>query len=448
MIRVGVIGGGISGLVAAHRLRIELGGRAEIAVFDAGTSGGQLRTVDLAGGRFDIGAEAFVARRPEVPALLDELGIADRLVAPAGRRPLVYADGGVHPLPAPTLMGIPAGPDPVAGLVSADTLARIAAEPPRQFTWAPGADVTVGALVRDRFGADVITRSVDPLLGGVYAGSADTTGLRAALPTLAAALDGGAASLSDAVRAALPPARSGPVFGAVAGGYAELIDALTAVIGDVRTGTEVVSLTRVDDGWAVTTKAGTATFDAVVLAVPPPALHRLTSATMPAVAEAVGEIDMSHPTVVALALPADAPLPDASGVLVATDAGLTAKAFTFSSRKWSHLRPDAQYVRVSFGRFGDDPRAVSEEDYVAAASADLVTVTGIDARPLAHAVQRWSPGIPQYRVGHKDVVARAIAALPDDVAVAGAWLDGVGVPACVASGEAAARRLLAGAPAV
>ena len=135
-------------------------------------------------------------------------------------------------------------------------------------------------------------------------------------------------------------------------------------------------------------------------------------------------------------------------MLVATDAGLTAKAFTFSSRKWSHLRPDVAYLRASFGRFGDDPHAVSDEEYVAAALTDLATVAGVDARPVAHAVQRWSPGIPQYRVGHQDLVARAVAALPDDVAVAGAWLDGVGVPACVASGEAAARRLLAHAPAV
>ena len=81
-VRIGIVGGGISGLVAAHRLRVELGERAEIIVFDAGKAGGQLRTVDLAGGRSDIGAEAFVARRPEVPALLDELGLGARLVRP------------------------------------------------------------------------------------------------------------------------------------------------------------------------------------------------------------------------------------------------------------------------------------------------------------------------------------------------------------------------------
>ena len=237
MIRVVVIGGGISGLVAAHRLCVEWPGVPRSPCATPATPAANCAPSTSPAAPFDIGAEAFVARRPEVPALLDELGIADRLVAPAGRRPLVYADGGVHPLPAPTLMGIPAGPDSVAGLVSPDTLARIAAEPTRPFTLDTRADVPVGALVRARFGADVIARSVDPLLGGVYAGSADTTGLRAALPTLGAALDGGASSLSDAVRVALPPVRSGPVFGAVAGGYGELIDALTATIGSVQSDT-------------------------------------------------------------------------------------------------------------------------------------------------------------------------------------------------------------------
>ena len=81
-------------------------------------------------------------------------------------------------------------------------------------------------LVIDRFGEQTVARSVDPLLGGVYAGSAATIGLRAGAPSVAGALDRGAASLTDAVRRGLPRAGGGPVFGALDGGYRVLVDEL------------------------------------------------------------------------------------------------------------------------------------------------------------------------------------------------------------------------------
>src|SRR5690606_18913384 len=132
--------------------------------------------------------------------------------------PLIYSRGRLHPLPADTLQGIPAHSGALVGLVDEATIARIRDERTRPFSWRPGADPTVADLVGDRFGEQVVTRSVDPLLAGVYAGSAATIGLRSAVPTLAAALDRGAPSLTDAVRDALaaagPPA-PGSIFGAI-----------------------------------------------------------------------------------------------------------------------------------------------------------------------------------------------------------------------------------------
>ena len=84
-LRFCVVGGGISGLVAAYRIRIALGDRADITIFDpADRLGGVLRTEQLVGAPVDIGAEAFIARRPEVPALLAELGLADRQIGTTG----------------------------------------------------------------------------------------------------------------------------------------------------------------------------------------------------------------------------------------------------------------------------------------------------------------------------------------------------------------------------
>jgi oxygen-dependent protoporphyrinogen oxidase len=144
-------------------------------------------------------------------------------------------------------------------------------------------------------------------------------------------------------------------------------------------------------------------------------------------------------------LPGTVELPENSGILVATDADLTAKAFTLSSRKWTHLADRGEHlVRVSFGRFGaadivDRP----DDELIALARTDLATVTGITADPAASCVQRWHGGLPQYAPGHVEKVAeieQSLAAL-DGIEVAGSWLHGVGVPACVAAGTTAATRI-------
>ena len=158
----------------------------------------------------------------------------------------------------------------------------------------------------DRFGAQVVARSVDPLLAGVYAGSAATIGLRSAAPGVAAALDSGAASLTEAARAALPPASSGPVFRAVGGGYQRLVDEL---LRQSRAEVVQTAVTRLDpdgDGWQL---ADDRCADAVVLAVPVPQLALLVGAVAPEAAAAAHGIPVASSVVLALAVPSDTALP-------------------------------------------------------------------------------------------------------------------------------------------
>jgi oxygen-dependent protoporphyrinogen oxidase len=442
-----VVGGGISGLVAAYRIRAAAGADAQILVFDpADRLGGVLRTETMRGQPMDIGAEAFVARRPEVPALLRELGLADRLITPTGVRPTIYSRGRLHPLPPGAVNGIPGSAESLRGLVDEETLNRVAAEPDRPLRWQPGDDPAVGDLVADRFGEQVVTRSVDPMLSGVYAGSAGTIGIRSAVPTVAAALDAGAGSLTAAVARATPGTKGGPVFAAVDGGYRVLVDELIRRSGPRWIPAQISDLRSAGGGWTLVGSAGqTWHADAVVLAVPAPQTARLLSSVAPASAAAAELIPVASAVVLAMAVPPGTPFPPQSGVLVATGEALHAKAITLSTRKWGR-RGEAELLRLSFGRFGDDvARTVTDDQLQCWAVEDLATVFGIAVQPLETMVHRWIDALPQYGPGHGALAARIRAGLPPGLALAGNFLDGVGVPACLLAAGKAAERVVGAA---
>ncbi|CCH29183.1 protoporphyrinogen oxidase [Actinosynnema sp. NPDC047251] len=462
-LHVAVVGGGISGLVAAHRLRCLLGGRARVTVLEQTSRlGGKLRTGEVGGLAYDVGAEAFLHRRPEAAELVAEVGLAGRLVHPTGVPATIRAGGRVRPVPAHTMLGVPASVEAVRQVLSADGLRRVAGEPALPPIELAGADVAVGPLLRERFGPEVGDRLVGPLLGGVYAGRPDALGLRATMPQLATALDSGVGSLLAAAATTMPAppqphGRKPPVFGTLAGGLSVLVARLAELSGaEVRLGQPVRGLARREQGWRLEIGSASAPahldVDGVVLAVPAPAARKLLAEAVPGASKGFAEVEVASMAVVALALPPGTELPERSGVLLAEGeryadgTPFTAKAFTFSSRKWAHLAGGPVLVRGSVGRHGEvEALQRDDEDLVAAVRADLAELTGVTAAPLDVVVTRWGGGLPQYGVGHLDVVRGiedAVAEAPG-LAVAGATLHGVGVPACIATGDAAAARVAA-----
>ncbi|MGH3864528.1 MAG: protoporphyrinogen oxidase [Pseudonocardiaceae bacterium] len=464
--RVAVVGGGISGLAAAYRLRTLLGPAVEIVLVEGSRRlGGALRTVELGGVALDVGAEAFLMRRSEAHELVAELGLGGQLRHPSPVAPTVRADGRTVALPTRTVLGLPGTAADVAGLLSAQGTARVAEEPTVPLRWEPGQDAAVGTLLRERAGDELVDRLVDPLLGGVYAGRADALGLRATLPAVATALDRGAGSLLAAASAVLfsglptgpqPGLPTGggpaPVFGTLRGGLSVLVDALVAAAAvRPRLGLPVCGLARTPDGWRLALGSGRQAehldADAVLLALPAPALRRLLADPLPVASAAAGRVEVASCAVVGLALPLAAAqaLPMASGVLVACAEPLSVKAFTFSGRKWAHTRSEqVLLVRASLGRHGE-AQVLHRDDaeLLDAVRADLAALTGITALPVATVVARWGGALPQYAPGHLDAVAaleREVAG-STGLAVAGATLHGVGLPACIATADAAARRI-------
>ena len=450
---VAVVGGGIAGLAAAHALATKHG--CDVVLCEASDRlGGKILTSPFAGRMVDEGPDAFLARVPAAVNLARDVGLGDELTAPAAGNAFVTHGNELLPLPKGIVLGVPTDFLELrrSGTVSTAAIGRAALD-----LVLPGkplrGDISVGDLVRRRLGAEVHERLVDPMLGGINAGRTEELSLAVAAPQIDAAARTDR-SLVRALRrqlAANPPDPSRPVFHAPLGGMAALVEALEKDLRsagvDIRLDATVSHLRRSAGGWDV---GGVGDVDAVVVAAPAPAAGSLLQTVSTEAAVMLRGIEYSSVVLVTFAYPRAAigHRLDGSGFLVPRAEGRLLTACSFASTKWAHLSGDDDVVlRASAGRFGDERALDTDDDaLVALLHGELAELLGITAEPSATRVSRWPNAFPQYRPAHLDRMAQATAALADaapEVALAGAALRGVGIPTCIASGQAAADAVVA-----
>lgn len=441
-----VIGGGITGLAAAHELQQQ--GREFLLLEASSRVGGKIDGGPVGGLVIDSAADGFLARQPEMTDLVVEIGLGDNLVKPSGGQAFIWANGALRAIPSPSVLGVPLDTDAVAasGIVSDSGVADLQ----RGFDsmhQALVADATVGEVLRPIIGSEVFERLVDPLLGGINAGSADLMSIRAGAPQLAAA-----ASLGGDMRANLAAQESdsakhpGTVFLGVSGGSIRIIERLRQRLGTaIRTDSPATSMERRAGGWVVDTPTGPLKAARVVLATPAAVTARLVERYCPQAASMLRGIPYSSAVLVTLVVDRDRiahPL-DGSGFLVPRDQGLLMTACSWTSSKWRHYDDGKHAVlRVSAGR-SDDPRwlALHPEEIVTQLTDELAETIGLDCKPVARVTQ-WRESLPQYAPGHLDritAVEDEIAAEAPGVVATGAAFRGLGLPACVRQGRAAAR---------
>jgi oxygen-dependent protoporphyrinogen oxidase len=468
--RIAVIGGGIAGLAAAHRLQ-ELGaaGRLEIELLllEAGARlGGTVATERTDGFVIEAGPDSFISEKPWALDLCRRLALSERLVRTRDdhRRTFVVRDGRLHPLPEGFLLLAPTRLWPLAlsGLFSWSGKLRMALDlvlprgPAR-------ADESLGSLVTRRLGREALERVAQPLVGGIYTADPDRLSLAATMPrflelerrhrSLILGMRRAERARRRAERGSVAGDESGArwsLFVSLAEGMQGLVDTLAARLPPdaARLGAPVSAVVRADGGRgfrvALADGVGLAV-DGVVLATPAHVSARLLAALDAGAARELAAIAYaSSATVTTAYRRADVPHPlDGFGFVVPFVENRRIIACTFSSVKFPGRAPEGHVLLRSFvggalqAALADLLDAAGLEEAVRGELRDLL---GITSAPTLVRVHRHPRAMPQYDVGHLDRIARLeqrLAAHPG-LAVAGGAYHGVGIPDCVRGGELAA----------
>ncbi|HEY5274829.1 MAG TPA: protoporphyrinogen oxidase [Acidimicrobiales bacterium] len=480
---VAVVGGGVTGLVAARALAAS----CEVTIFESAASlGGKLETATLENLPIDIGPDAFITRQSAAERLCRELGLTDDLLAPSSNSVAIFTKGELHQMPKGIVLGVPTDlhalrASNVVGtgaiwratrdLLGVSAVTRTGAIPRAELG---EDDPSVEEVFAPRLGHEIVRILIDPLLGGINASDVASLSLAACAPQLLTRLEG-RRSVMRALRAepaTFTPGSSRPPFLGLRQGMAELANALESACRDASVeiccDSEVLAIGRFPDGrWKLTIAAEDHVVDAVLLACPAFAAAKLLEDEAPELSSELGEIPFASVVTACFSFPDEAvpaklserlrevipgaPASDSplvgSGVLIPRDGRHLVTGATFTSSKWPRSAARGQIVIRAFAGRHRDERAVGlgDAELQSALLADLQNILGITASPTASLVKRWEKGLPQYVTGHLARLRRieALLANAPSLGLAGASYHGIGIPACIEDGERAASRLLA-----
>ena len=457
MNRIVVVGGGITGLAAAHRVH-EINPAIKVTVLEASDRlGGTIETAHRDGFLLERGPDSFISEKPEALALAKRLGLESQIIQTNElfRRSFIVGNGRLRAVPEGFQLLAPSRMWPfiASDIFSIAGKARMAADLflPRKST---NGDESLASFVRRRLGEEALARMAQPMVGGIYTADPETLSLRATLPRfldmeqrhrslILAMLRQGRAQKTGTSGARYS------LFLSFDRGMQVLVDALTRINADfrVKTRAQRVSL---DQRWTITTDKGEQLkADAVCLAVPAFIAASLLADVDPRLADKLRAIKYASTATINFGYRRTAikhPL-NGFGFVVPIIEKRSLIACTFSSVKFAGRAPDDHVLLRAFAGGALQPEifALDEATMATRVEADLRELLGISEEPLFVEVAKWERSMPQYEVGHLDrmnEIDSLVAKLPG-LALAGNSYRGAGIPDCIRSGESAVAALLA-----
>lgn len=456
MPRIAILGGGVSGLAAALKLqeiRLERGLDLQVTVFERGPrAGGCVQTLYDSDYTMELGPDSLLVDKPAARDLLRRLQLEDELVPmrPEYRGSRIVHHGRLRPIPSEFRLFTPTSLPALlkSGIFSPAGIARAALEPfipPRRD---PG-DESLASFVTRRFGREVLDRLAQPLIGGIYSGDPRRLSMQATLPQFLE-MERKHGSLFRAMAAQTRSNGAPPQLMSLRNGLQTIVDALGARLGaDVRVSAEVASVARENASWNITFVDGSrAEADAVICALPAYAAARVLRTQDSELANLLERIRYNSIATVNVAYDAaDLPeLPRTPGFVVPVIEGHRIAAATISTHKYPHRSPQGGVLLRAYigGALQPELVELADTELAQIARDEFRTLLGITTEPRFAVTRRWMRMLPEYGVGHVDLVAsiEQHANAFGGLALAGSAYHGVGIPDCVATGEAAAARLL------
>lgn len=458
MSHVVIIGGGISGLAAAHRLNEQ---NVQVTLLEASPRlGGTIETTHRDGFLLERGPDSFISEKPQALELAKRLGLESRLVQTNEqfRRSFIVRDGRLRTVPEGFQLLAPSRlwPFIISDIFSVAGKARMAADLvlPRKHTNGAN-DESLASFVRRRLGVEALERMAQPMVGGIYTADPETLSLRATLPRflemerqhrsliLALLKQGRAQKIgTSGARYSL--------FLSFDRGMQVLVDALAQQLkADVRLNTRAIGLKRDGSGWTITTQDGAELqADAICIALPAYIAASLLHNTHERLAEKLKQIRYASTATINFAYRRSAiahPL-NGFGFVVPFVEKRSLIACSFSSVKFSGRAPEGDVLLRAFagGALQPDIFALDEGDMQVRVEAGLRELLGIREDPLFVEVAKWKDSMPQYEVGHLERVneiEKLTAEIPG-LTLAGNAYRGAGIPDCIRSGETAAEALI------
>jgi len=455
MKKIGIIGGGITGLSAAFYLEKERAAGAPLEyrlIESSGRLGGSLYSERVDGCLVEAGPDSFLSEKPAAAVLCKELGIESSLIGSNDhlRKTYIVVKNRLIEMPDGLMFMVPTKimPTAMSPLFSWGTKMRMAQElfhPPRPMQ----KDETVAEMVERHFGPEVVERLADPLLAGVYGGDSASLSARAVLPRFVE-MEEKYGSLSRAMLAARKRMKQGakntpsrPLFTSLIDGMQQLVDTLVPRLRTewVRTDERVKSVVRNDQGWQVTTDRGTEQFDGLIFGTPANITGELLAATNAHLGEDLSatQYSSSATCVLGYAMSDLKALPPGFGFLVPKTENRRMRACTFVHNKFSHRTPaDRGLLRCFLGGFKDMAVLdLSDEEIATTVLRELREILGLAAEPRFIRIYRWRGAMAQYTPGHLARVARiekTVKSIPG-LAVGGNAFHGIGVPDCIRTGH-------------
>jgi oxygen-dependent protoporphyrinogen oxidase len=483
--RIAIIGGGTSGLSAAitlERARAQ-GAELEYTIFEAAPRlGGVLVTERIDGCLVEAGPDSFLTEKSWGLDFVRSLGLGDQLIGSNDPDRITYilVRGRLVPIPDGLMFMVPTKIAPIIStrLFSLGAKLRFAREyfqkpnsvaPPLSRPGLAGQggdfpDETVAELVERHFGPEMVDRLADPLLAGVYGGAAADLSAAAVLPrfvemekrygSLSRGMLQARKERAQAARASgnSAPPKPPPLFTSLKDGMQQLVDTIVPRLAPnaARLGNKVVDVGRQGEKWMVAPEQGSPEeFDAVIMALPANAAGRLLSRISNPLSEELRQIPYSSSMVVVCGYDKRdlAAAPPGFGFLVPRSERRRILAATFVHVKFPHRAPpDRGLVRCFIGGWGNEGVLDTPDDQVLADVAkDLREIVGVTAIPRFSRVYRWRGTMAQYTLGHLARVQRIeeMRRQIPGLELAGNAYRGIGVPDCIATGQAAAEALLA-----